>query len=455
MKRTLIENALVLTMDAKRRVLRADILIEGSAIARIGKNLAASDATLASLPRSRRVDATNTIAMPGIIQAHVHVCQTLFRGMADDLPLLDWLRERIWPLEGAHTPRTLQTSARLGLAEMLLAGTTSILDMGTVHHQDALFEVLQASGMRAWAGKAMMDAGSGVPKSLRETTHSSLRQSEALHKRWNGKNEGLLHYTFAPRFILSCSDQLLRETAELATSLGALIHSHASEHKGEREAVKAKYGTTDVRALARCGVQGTHTVLAHGVQLTASEMKFVAKSGTRFVHCPSSNLKLASGIADVKAMREAGIVVGLGTDGAPCNNRMEPWTELRQAALLAKGKHFDATVMNAWQALELATIDGARALGAEAHIGSLEKGKQADITLVDLSGLHLPPLPTPGQDMADATAALLVYSATAADVRDVFVAGRRLVKARKLTTLDAEQIRVDVARDAKLVARAL
>ena len=455
MNRTLIENALVVTMDTRRRVLHADILIEGSHIKKIGKGLADKDSSLRKLPRNKRIDGSRAIAMPGLVQAHVHLCQALFRGMADDLPLLEWLKQRIWPLEGAHSPRTIQTSARLGLGEMLLGGTTSILDMGTVHHQDAMFEVLRDSGIRAWAGKAMMDSGKGVPRSLRESTQASLRKSESLHARWNGSNEGLLHYAFSPRFILSCSERLLVETAERAHELGALVHSHASEHEGERKAVKAAYGSSDVRALAKCGIQGNRTVLAHGVQLTRSDMKFVAKAGTRFIHCPSANLKLASGVADVTAMREAGIVVGLGSDGAPCNNRMDAWTELRQAALLAKGKHLDATVMNAWQALELATIDGARVLGAEDQIGSLEVGKQADIALIDLDALHLPPLPKSGSALAGAAAALLVYSATAADVRDVFVAGRQLVKNRKLQTLDAEQIRADVVRDAKVVAKAI
>lgn len=455
MNRTLIEDTLIVTMDAQRRVMRGDILIEGSRIANMGRRLASKDPSLVRLPRSSRIDGSRALAMPGIIQAHVHLCQALFRGMADDLPLLAWLKERIWPLEGAHTERTIRTSARLGLAEMLLAGTTSILDMGTVHHQDALFGVLQDTGIRAWAGKAMMDAGEGVPRSLREKTKDSLKESERLRARWDGASEGLLHYAFSPRFILSCSDSLLRETARLASEHSALIHSHASEHKGEREAVKAVYGTSDVRALARVGIKGERTVLAHGVQLTQAEMNFVAKAGTRFVHCPSANLKLASGIADVTAMRQAGIVVGLGADGAPCNNRMDPWTELRQAALLAKGKHLDATVMNAWQALELATTEGARALGADAQIGSLEKGKQADITMLNLDALHLPPLPKSGPELADAAAALLVYSATAADVRDVFVAGRQLVKNRQLQTLDEAQIRADVARDAKTVAKVL
>lgn len=455
MKQLLIEDALVFTMDAKRRVLRADVLIEGSTISKIGKRLAEKDERLARLPKRARINASGALLMPGFVQAHVHLCQALFRGMADDLPLLAWLKERIWPLEGAHTERTIATSARWGLAEMMLAGTTSILDMGTVHHQDVVFEVLRDTGIRAWAGKAMMDIGEGVPKSLREKSHASLKQSEALCSRWHGSHEGRLHYAFAPRFILSCSENLLRDTATLATQHGALVHSHASEHKGERAAVQAALGTSDVRALARCGIKGEHTVLAHGVQLTAAEMKFVAKAGTRFVHCPSANLKLASGIADVTAMREARIVVGLGADGAPCNNRMDPWTELRQAALLAKGLRRDATVMNAWQALELATIDGARALGAADKIGSIETGKQADLALVELDGLHLPILPKSGPELADAAAALLVYSATASDVRDVFVAGTPVVRNRALQTLDAEKIRGDVARDTKVVAKAI
>lgn len=427
-----VRGGTVVTMDGARTVRQADILVRGRDIATVGRVDGA---------RGRVLDARGCVVIPGLVQAHVHLCQALFRGMADDLPLLAWLRERIWPLEAAHDPQSLAASARLGLAEMLRAGTTSILDMGTVHHHDAVFEAMRDSGMRGFSGKTMMDRGDGVPKGLRETTRASLRESERLCDRWDGAEDGRLGYAFAPRFILSCSEDLLRDTAALARERGVRVHSHAAEHAEERAAVKSILGVDDVEALARCGISGPHCVLAHGVQLRRPEMRRIAREQTRFVHCPSANLKLASGIADVRAMRRAGIVVGLGADGAPCNNRMDPWTELRLAALLAKARTGDAAALGAMEALELATIDGARALGIDHLVGSIEPGKRADLTVVRLDGLHLAP-PTD-------VVGTLVYACTAADVRHVVIDGRGVVENGELRTLDEERVRRDARRQAE------
>ena len=430
-----IRGGTVVTMDPARTVERADVWVRDGRIARVGRARARGTTTV--------LDATGCAVVPGLVQAHVHLCQALFRGMADDLPLLEWLRERIWPLEGAHDPRSLRASARLGLAEMLLAGTTTVLDMGTVHHHDAVFEAMRDSGIRGLSGKTMMDRGKGVPKGLRESRRDSLREAERLYDRWHGAGDGRLGYAFAPRFILSCSEALLRETAELARERGALVHTHAAEHAAERAAVRDALGEDDVAVLARLGITGPRAVLAHGVQLRRAEMRAAGRAGTRFVHCPSANLKLASGIARVRDMRRAGVVVGLGADGAPCNNRMDPWTELRQAALLAKVIEGDAAALGAMDALELATIDGARALGLDDRIGSIEEGKQADLCVVRLDALHQGP-PTD-------VVSTLVYSTTAADVRHVVVDGRTVVKERELLTLDADRVRADARREARRV----
>ncbi len=430
----IVRGGTVVTMDGRRTVRAADVVVRDGLVAEVGDGHGV---------RGRVVDARGCAVMPGFVQAHVHLCQALFRGMADDLPLLAWLRRRIWPLEAAHDPKSLAASARLGLAEMLRAGTTTILDMGTVHHHDVVFEAMRDAGIRGSSGKTMMDRGAGVPKGLRETTRASLRESERLCAAWDGAEDGRLGYAFAPRFVLSCSEVLLRETAALAADRGALVHSHCAEHAEERDAVRAALGVDDVEALARAGIAGTRCVLAHGVQLRPAEMRRIAREGTRFVHCPSANLKLASGIADVTAMRSAGIVVGLGADGAPCNNRMDPWTELRQAALLAKAKTGDAAALGAMEALGLATIDGARALGIDDVVGSVEVGKRADLVVVRLDALHSEP-PTD-------VAGTLVYSCTAADVRHVLVDGHLVVSDGVLLTLDEDRVRADARREAKLL----
>ncbi|HEY8432573.1 MAG TPA: 5'-deoxyadenosine deaminase [Sandaracinaceae bacterium] len=434
----LIRGGDVVTMDGDRRVIPGgEVLIAGGRIAAVG-------ASVERPPIARVIDASGGAVLPGLVQAHVHLCQALFRGMADELPLMRWLRERIWPLEGAHDERSLEASARLGLAELLLGGTTTILDMGTVRHQDAVFRAMHDAGIRGISGKAMMDAGRGVPKGLRESRRASVRESLALSERWTSDRIG---YAFAPRFVLSCSEGLLRDVAELARERGLRIHSHVAEHEGEKAEVRAQLGMDDVDALAAWGIAGPHVVLAHGVQLTRTQMKRVAKAGTRIVHCPSANLKLASGIADVVAMREAGIVVGLGADGAPCNNRLDGWTELRQAALLAKVKRGDAAALSAIDALAMATIDGARALGLDSEVGSLEVGKRADVIVVDLDRAHA----LPGGDAVSR----LVYSATASDVRHVFCDGRWLVKEGELTGLDLDEVRAVAKREgAKVASRA-
>ncbi len=409
--------------------VRTDIRVRGPRILAMGRAAHRG-------PPSRVLNAEGCAVIPGFVQAHVHLCQTLFRGTADGLPLLPWLRERIWPYEAAHDARSLRASARLGVAELLRGGTTTILDIGTVHHHDQVFEVLAESGMRAFSGKAMMDRGAGMPRGLRETRRDSLVESDRLRAHWHGTAEGRLRYAYAPRFVLSCSGALLRDVSERVTGTDALMHTHAAEHADERRTVREQLGKDDIAALADHGITGPRAVLAHGVQLRVGEIKRLAKAGTRVVHCPSANMKLGSGIAPLRAFREHGLVVGLGADGAACNNRLDAFTEMRQAALLSCAREQDALATSAADALRLATLDGARVLGLEDEIGSLEIGKRADITVVDISRLHH----SPGGDALSR----LVYCAQSSDVRHVLVHGKVLLEGGHLRTLDE----ADVIRDA-------
>ena len=420
----LIRGGTLVCIDAEDQVLRTSIRVRGDRIIAIGRS--------AERGRARVIDASGCLVMPGFVQAHVHLCQALFRGMADDLPLLDWLRERIWPLEAAHDASSMRASAELGIAEMLLGGTTSILDMGSVHHQEQIFRTMKRSGIRGFSGKAMMDRGRGVPRGLKESTRQSVETSRSLCRDWHGAAAGRIGYAYAPRFILSCSESLMRQTANAAREDGVLIHTHAAEHRAERQAVKEQLGLDDIAALEKFGIYGPQAVLAHGVQLRAAEIRRMSRLGTRIAHCPSANLKLASGIAPLAEMLEAGLVVGIGSDGAPCNNRMDPWTEMRQAALLSKAKRGDAASLPARQALRLATMGGATALGLQDSVGSLEVGKKADIVIVSAQGLHQQPALDPHST--------LVYASTAQDVQHVLVDGAWLVRHRELTTLDGERI---------------
>lgn len=419
--------------------VRADLLVDGARIAAIGPGAKAGGI-------ARAIDAAGCAVIPGLVQAHVHLCQVLFRGMADDLPLLEWLAKRIWPYEAAHDDASLAASADLGLLEMMLAGTTTILDMGTVHGYDVVFEACRRAGIRVFGGKTMMDAGEGVPKRLREKTAESLREADRLRASWSGKGEGRLQYAYAPRFILSCTEKLFRGVVERAADGSARLHSHVAEHPDERKAVKKALGADDLAMLRRWGFKGKHTILAHGVQLTDAELDVMAKDGTSIAHCPSANLKLGSGIARVQAMLDRGVTVGLGADGAPCNNNLDPWTELRHAALLAKVRT-GVTSLDARAAFELATIGGARALGIDAEVGSLEVGKRADVVVVRMDGPHV----EPGGDPYSR----LVYGCTARDVEHVLVDGRHVVRSGIHELLDREKVlRVARAQAKKLVARA-
>lgn len=436
-------------MNRERLVLaEADVLVQDGRIARVGR-----------VPKGRGgvrqvVDARGKAVIPGLIHGHIHTCQTLFRGRADGLELLDWLRERIWPFEAAHDAASMRASADLSFAELIRSGATAALDMGTTRHYEEAFESAKASGFRLVGGKAMMDAGQGVPKRLRETTEESLRESLALLERYHGTENGRLQYAFAPRFVLSCSEKLLREVAREAAARKVRIHTHASENPTECDVVRQKTGKDNISYFHELGMSGPHCTFAHCVWPTAEEQRILRETGTVVTHCPGSNLKLASGIAKIPELMDSGVTVALGADGAPCNNNLDMFVEMRLAGLLHKPR-CGPLAMPAMRVLEMATINGAKSIGQEADVGSLEEGKRADITVVDLSGLHVQPLPPGGDALAEATVGALVYAARSNDVTDVFVEGRALLRDRVLMTLDETRIR-NAARtqSEKLHARA-
>src|SRR5437773_278426 len=391
-------------------------------------------------------DCTGCLVMPGLIQAHVHLCQTLFRGLGDDLRLEDWLARRIWPLEAAHTEETVYWSALLGAAELLLGGTTAILDMETVHHTGAAFEALERSGIRATAGKCLMDAHpEGAPLELAESTDAALAEAESLARRWHGAAGGRLRWCFAHRFVPSCSGPLLRAASDLAERHGAQLHTHAAETIVERETVLRTTGLEEIAYLDSVGIAGPRAALAHCVWVDQHEIARLAAQGTNVVHCPSSNLKLGSGVARIPEMLQAGCRVALGSDGAACNNRLDAFPEMRLAALIQKPRH-GADVLSAGQVLELATAGGARALGLEQELGAIAVGRRADLVVLDLRGPHL--APTPPDPVSH-----LVYAAQASDVRDVFVGGRPVVPGGELVTVALDEILREAGRCAAELRR--
>lgn len=422
----------VMTLDDADTVVLADVRVVGHRIAEVAPHLPLA-------PGDRVLDAHGAVVLPGFVQTHVHLCQTLFRNLADDLALLDWLRHRIWPLEAAHTAESLRASAELGIAELLLGGTTAIVDMGTVHHTAEVFEAIHEGGIRAIAGKCMMDDPTG-PDGLRESTEASLSESLALAERWHGAAGGRIRYGFAPRFILSCTDTLMREVAREAEARGLYVHTHSSENVDEIAIVEKRSGARNVMALAGHGIRGPRAVLAHCVHLDEVEIDELARAGTRVSHCPSSNLKLGSGVCDVPRLLDNGVHVTIGADGAPCNNRLDMWTEMRTAALLQKPRH-GPTAMPAALTLRLATRAGAEAIGMGHELGQVRPGFVADLQVVALDDV----LTGPG----GALASRLVYATERAAVRHVIVDGAVLVEDGTLTRWDrgliAERARRELA----------
>jgi 5-methylthioadenosine/S-adenosylhomocysteine deaminase len=420
-------------------VLEGSVLVRDRRIASVGADPASHTGAV--------IDARGAYLLPGFVQTHVHLCQTLFRGLADDLPLLEWLKRRVWPLEAAHTPASLRASALLAASELLRSGTTTVLTMETVHDTDVVFQALAEAGMRAVVGKCMMDSDREAPGRLRERTSASIDESLALKRRWDGAAGGRLHAAFAPRFAVSCSRELLEAVAALSAREHAIVHTHASESRDEVEVVRAlSGGLSNLEYLAQAGLATPLLCTAHCVWVTEREQALLAERDVKVLHCPGSNLKLGSGIAPVVEMRARGISVSLGADGAACNNRLDMFDEMRLAATLQAVRRAPGE-LTARHALWMATREGARALGLEEVVGSIEPGKRADLILVDRDRPHLAPAADPWSTLA--------YAARGSDVRTVLVDGRVLVQDYAFTQLDSPAVTDSARREARgLVSRA-
>jgi len=433
----LIKNGSLVTMDASNAIVPGELLIVDRKIVSVGESGQSADVV---------IDAAGCAVIPGFVQTHIHLCQTIFRGAADDLSLIDWLKKRVWPMEAAHSASSITASARLGIAELIKGGTTSALTMETVNHTSEVFKVVEETGFRATVGKCMMDKGDEVPAALQEQTAASIEESLELLSAWHGKSDGRIRYCFAPRFAVSCTRELLEKVARLARERGVIVHTHASENTTECAMVESETGLRNVAYLDSLGLTGPHVALAHCVHLSDGEIDTLEKTRTNVVHCPSSNLKLGSGIAPVAKMLDRDISVSLGADGAACNNRLDMFTEMRTASLLQKALH-GPEVLTANRVLRMATIDGARAMGLDNEIGSLEVGKRADVAIVRMGGLHA----TPAADVVSA----LVYSAQASDVDTVVIDGQLVMRDRKLLTInEKETVETANAEAKELVKRA-
>jgi 5-methylthioadenosine/S-adenosylhomocysteine deaminase len=432
MSSLLIRQATVLTMNDRFDVVEGDVLVRAGRITAVGEIPGDGGRRV-----DRVIDAAGAILLPGFVQTHVHLCQTIFRGLADDRPLLDWLRQRVWPLEAAHTPASLRASARLAATELLLGGTTSVLTMETVHETDAVFEALEPLGIRATVGKCLMDLRGEAPARLSETARSALDESLALRRAWEGAAGGRLRVAFAPRFAISCTRELLEGVASLSASHESIVHTHASESRAEIAAVRGMTGLNNMAYLADVGLASPRLCAAHCVWVDEDEQRVMAERGVKVLHCPGSNLKLGSGLAPVVELRARGIGVSLGADGAACNNRLDMFDEMRLAATLQAVRCGPGS-LTARDVVWMATREGARALGLDREIGSIEPGKRADLAVVDLSRPHV----APGVDPYST----LVYAARGTDVRTVLVDGEVLVDDFAPTRVEVAEV-VATARD--------
>lgn len=425
MSSILIKNAEIITMNANEEIITGDIYIVDDRIVEIGHSLSHS--------ANKIIDAAGRTVIPGFVQTHIHLCQTLFRGQADDLELMDWLKQRIWPLEASHDEESIYYSAMLGIGELLQSGTTTVVDMETVHHTEYAFQALAESGIRALAGKVMMDKGNEVPIRLRENTKSSLQESVDLLEKWHGYESGRIQYAFCPRFVVSCTEELLTNVRDLSAKYNVRVHTHASENANEILLVEKEHGMRNVVYLDHIGLANERLILAHCVWLDEEEKRIIKERGVKVSHCPGSNLKLASGVADLPGLLDHHTHVSLGADGAPCNNNLDMFNEMRLAAIIQKPIH-GPTAMDARTVFRMATIGGAKAVGMEKEIGSIEPGKKADLAILNLNDFHV----YPSYDIDPISR--IVYSATRADVESTIVNGKVLMENRQLKTIDKKII---------------
>jgi 5-methylthioadenosine/S-adenosylhomocysteine deaminase len=423
-----VRNGTVVTVDGARRVIpRGAVAVDGGRIAAVG-----TEAEVDAGFRARQVlDARGGIVMPGLVNAHTHAAMVLFRGVADDLKLMEWLDKYIFPAEKQNvTAEFVRAGTRLAALEMIRSGTTTFVDM--YYFEDQVAEVCKEAGLRGVLGSTLIE----FPAPDNKTIPDALAYAEQFLKKWAA--DPLVVPAVAPHSTYLCTPETLKAARALADRHRAPLLIHLSESADEQAQVKEKYGRTPTEQLQQLGFLRRGVLGAHGIWLSASDRKALKEAEAGVAHCPQSNMKLASGAAPVREMLAEGLRLGLGTDGAASNNDLDMFEEMLTAALLAKHASGDPTVAPAAAVLEMATRGGARALGMEDRIGSLEPGKRADLVVVGLDEPRLHPL-------YDAVSHL-VYVAKGADVRDVVVEGRVIMRDRRVLTLDEKSVVAEADR---------
>ena len=424
----LIDNLSIIPMTEDNLVIdQGYILIEDDRIELIGEG------DSPQIEYDVRLDGTDQVAMPGFINAHTHAAMTLLRGYADDLPLMEWLEKKIWPLEARLTGEDIYWGTMLAMVEMIKSGTTCFADM--YFFMEEVAQAVDKAGMRAVLSRGMI--GVGPENDL------AISDSRQLIKKWNGASQGRISFILGPHAPYTCPPDYLRKVMALADETGVGMHIHLAETAHEAAESLAIYGKTPIDHMESIGLFRHPVLAAHCVHVTDQDIDILARYGVGVAHNPESNMKLASGIAPVPAMLKAGIPVALGTDGASSNNNLDMLQEMRTCALLHKVNTMDPTTVPAYQALQMATANGARALKIDHQVGKLQPGKKADLILLGINEAHS----IPHYDLI----ANLVYSAQAGDVNTVIIDGRIIMQDRQIKTIDEREI----IREAKLVAARL
>jgi cytosine/adenosine deaminase-related metal-dependent hydrolase len=433
----LYHNCTLVTVDRRRRILTdGAMVVAGGVIIAIGK----CQDLLRQFPNEERIDLQGGLVIPGLVNTHVHLSQALIRGCADDLALIDWLTKRVWVLQGNYTEDDGRLSAELCILEMLKSGTTSFIESMTAGHYgfDGIAEVVERSGIRAALSKIVMDlpsyaqAANTMHPGMIEDPDQSFHQALDLFDKWNGAAEGRIQVWFGPRPPGGTSSELFRRMMAAARERNMGVTVHLAEVKEDIEYIRENYGMSAIEYARSVDMLGPRVVLIHVVWVGEDEIALLAKTGTHVTHNPLSNSKLASGISPVPEMLKAGVNVGLGTDGGPSSNDYDMIRAMRWASYLHKVRLGDPTIMPSEQVLEMATLGGARAMGLEDQIGSLEVGKRADFAVIDMNKPHLTPAPDPVSTM--------VCAGTGKDVRTVVIDGKIIVQHGKVLMMDETRI---------------
>jgi|Deesub1362B_J571_1020462.scaffolds.fasta_scaffold06925_1 5-methylthioadenosine/S-adenosylhomocysteine deaminase len=415
----LIRDCAILTLDHAHFITQGAIAVKDKKIIYVGRK--------DSLPRvkaERAIDAHGKVAMPGMVNCHTHVAMTLFRGLAEDKPLDAWLRKDIWPLEAKLTWEDVYWGALLGCVEMLKTGTTCFADM--YFYEDAVARAVEDSGLRAVLAQGIIELK--TPALGKET----FKQSIDFVQNFHGAAEGRIRTWFGPHAVYSCSLELLREVRRAASEKNVGIHIHLAESSEQAEKLYKKYGVSETCLLEKIGVLGSDVLAAHCIFLSKKDMQLLRKHNVKVGYNPVANAKLGTAVSPIKELMDLGVHVGIGTDGPASNNSLDMFWNMRFAALAQKLRYKDATVMNTRKVVEMATLGGARTLGLENMIGSIEVGKRADIILVDFNKPHLKPF----HDVH----ANLVYSTCGSDVDIVIIDGRILIEKGEVKVLDEAKV---------------